>query len=143
MKKHLTGFLTRGLMAASGGPLILAIILGVEGYAGRVTAIHPAEVCTGILTITLLAFIAAGLTEIYQIEQLPLVQAMMIHGAALYVDYLLIYLVNGWLRQQLVPILVFTGIFAGSYGIISLLIYRSVKKKTDRINRKLLRKDTV
>ena len=76
MKKFWKEFFLRGLIAASGGPIVLAIIYGILGAAGAAEAFSPREVCTGILTITLLAFIAAGMTAIYQMEQLPLPTAV-------------------------------------------------------------------
>ena len=76
----------RGLLCASGGPLVLAVIYGILGATGAVEQFAPSEVCTGILTITLLAFIAAGMTAIYQMEQLPLPIMILLHGGALYVS---------------------------------------------------------
>lgn len=60
MKQYCLTFLKRGLLAASGGPLILAMIYGILGANGQVTSLAPGEVCMGIVTVTLLAFIAAG-----------------------------------------------------------------------------------
>ena len=59
MKQYCLTFLKRGLLAASGGPLILAMIYGILGANGQVTSLAPGEVCMGIVTVTLLAFIAA------------------------------------------------------------------------------------
>lgn len=137
MKKFAKEFLLRGLMAASGGPVVLAIIYGILGATGTVSSFSPREVCLGILTITLLAFVVAGMTAIYQLEQLPLPSAILIHGAGLYLAYILIYLINGWLKQQLVPILVFTAAFVVGYAVIWLLIYTFTKSQTEQINRKL------
>ena len=137
MKKFWKEFLLRGLVCASGGPIVLAIIYGVLGATGAVEHFSPNEVCMGILTITLLAFIAAGMTAIYQMEQLPLPTMILLHGGALYIAYILTYLINGWLQQQLIPILVFTGIFAAGYALIWLIIYFVTKAKTDALNRKL------
>lgn len=91
----------------------------------------------GILTVTLMAFIAAGITVIYQIERLPLFPATLIHGTVLYADYILIYLFNGWLKQQLIPILIFTAIFIAGYAFIWLIIYCVHKKAAEGLNRKL------
>lgn len=137
MKKFAKEFLLRGLLAASGGPLVLAIVYGILGATGTVSHFSPNEVCMGILTVTLLAFIVAGMTAIYQLEQLPLFSAIMIHGAALYAAYILIYLVNGWLKQQLIPILVFTAVFIAGYVVIWLIIYAVTKNKAEQINKKL------
>ena len=94
----------------------------------------------GILTIMLLAFIAAGMTAIYQLEQLPLPTMILLHGGALYIAYILTYLLNSWLKQQLIPIAIFTGIFVVGYGLIWLIIYWVEKAKTDALNKKLKEK---
>ena len=130
-------FLFRGLLCASGGPIVLAIIYGILGASSAVASFSPREVCMGILTITLLAFIAAGMTAIYQMEQLPLPTMILLHGGALYIAYLLTYLLNGWLLNQLVPILIFTGIFIACYAIIWLIIYCIERAKAEKLNKLL------
>ena len=137
MKQFIKGFIFRGLMAASGGPLVLAIVYGILGATGVVSSLTPREVCLGIVTITILAFTVAGMSAIYALEQLPLASAIAIHGAGLYFAYILIYLINGWLKQQLIAIVVFTAIFIVGYALIWLIIYTVTKAKTNRINRKL------
>ena len=137
MKKFWNEFLLRGLLAASGGPVVLAIIYGILGATGVVTQFSPNEVCMGILTITLLAFTVAGMTAIYQMEQLPLPIMILLHGGALYIAYILTYLLNGWLLNQLTPILVFTGIFLTSYALIWFIIYCIEKAKTKQLNKML------
>ena len=137
MKSFWKEFLLRGLMAASGGPVVLAIIYGILGMTGVVESFSPREVCLGILTVTLLAFAVAGMTAIYLLEQLPLGSAIALHGAALYGTYLLIYLINGWLKQQWIPVLVFTAVFLVGYAVIWLIIYMVSKKKAELLNRLL------
>ena len=140
MKKFLKEFLLRGLICAGGGPLVLAIIYGILGATGAVESFSPREVCMGILTITLLAFIAAGMTAIYQMEHLPLPIMILLHGGALYIAYILTYLINGWLHNSLVPIAIFTGIFIAGYVLIWLIIYCVEKAKTEALNKKLKEK---
>ena len=137
MKKFWKEFLLRGLICASGGPLVLAVIYGILSVTGTAESISTQEVCLSIVTITLLAFIAAGMTAIYQMEQLPLVIMILIHGGALYIAYILTYLINGWLQNSLVPILVFTGIFVAGYALIWLIIYCVEKSKIQRLNKLL------
>ncbi len=137
MKKFLKEFLFRGLIAASGGPIVLAIIYGILGATNAVSSFSPHEVCLGIITITLLAFIVAGMTAIYQMEQLPLASAILIHAAGLYVAYIIIYLINGWLKRQLTAVLGSTVIFVLVYALIWLFIYIVTKIKTERINKQL------
>ncbi|MBR4016266.1 MAG: DUF3021 domain-containing protein [Oscillospiraceae bacterium] len=139
MKRFWRDFLLRGLICASGGPIVLAIIYGILGATNAVTSFSPREVCLGILTITLLAFIASGMTAIYQAEQLPLPTMILLHGGALYIAYILTYLINGWLQKSLIPILIFTGIFFVGYALIWLIIYLVEKAKADKLN-KLLKK---
>ncbi len=137
MKEFWKGFLFRGLVACGGGPVVLAVIYGILGTTGAVTELTPKEVSVGILSITLLAFLVAGMTAIYQIEKLPLSMAILIHGGALYVAYLAIYLLNGWMKRQLTPILVFTGVFLAGYALTWLVIYLVTKAKTQRLNERL------
>lgn len=137
MKKYVTEFIRRGLLAASGGPVVLAIVYGILGSTGTVNSFSPGEVCMGVLTVTLMAFIAAGVSILYQIEHLPLLPATLIHAAVLYGDYLLIYLLNDWIPRNLTGIGIFTGIYVIGYAIIWLFIFLSIKAKTERINQKL------
>ena len=137
MKTFLKEFLLRGLLCAGGGPLVLAIIYGILGATGEISTLTPREVCLGILTIMVLAFFAAGMTAIYQLEQLPLPTAILLHGGGLYLAYILTYLINGWLAQQLIPILIFTGIFILCYGLIWAIIYATTKAKAAKLNKML------
>ena len=137
MKKFLKEFLLRGLLCASGGPVVLAVIYGILGATGTVEAFSPREVCLGIVTITLLAFIAAGMTAIYQMEQLPIPTMILLHGGVLYITYILTYLINGWLQNSLVPILVFTGIFVAGYALIWFIVYCVERAKAEKLNKLL------
>lgn len=137
MRKFWKDFLFRGLICAAGGPLVLAVIYGILSATGAVETITTNEVCLSIITITLLAFIAAGMTAIYQMEQLPLPTMILLHGGALYIAYILTYLINGWLQNSLIPILIFTGIFAAGYALIWLIIYAIERNKTEKLNKLL------
>lgn len=135
MKKYVLEFVKRGLMAASGGPLILAIIYGVLEATKTVTVLTPGEACMGIVSITVMAFIVAGITMIYQVESLPLPMAILIHGGVLYLDYLMIYLLNSWLPGNAVGI--FTIIFFAGFALVWLVIYLCIREKTKRLNEKM------
>ena len=137
MKAFFKEFLFRGLICAAGGPLVLAVIYGVLGATGAAETIPAGQVCIGIVTITLLAFIVAGMTAIYQMEQLPLPMMILLHGGGLYIAYILTYLINGWLQNSLVPILMFTGIFVAGYAVIWLIIYCVERRKTAKLNKLL------
>ena len=137
MKKFWKEFLFRGLICASGGPLVLAIIYGILGASGTIDTLPANEVSTGIVTIMLLAFIAAGMTAIYQMEQLPLPIMILLHGGSLYIAYILTYLINGWLMAQLNDILIFSGIFIAGYALIWLIIYLFESAKAKKLNKLL------
>ena len=100
------------------------------------------QVCTGIFSITALAFIAGGMNFIYQIERLPLMVAILIHGSVLYVSYLGTYLINSWLERGIIHLLVFTGIFVVGYLMIWAVIYSVIKKRTASINEMLRKKQS-
>ncbi len=134
MKASVLKFVQRGLLAASGGPVILAIIYGILGKSGVVSSLTPSEVSMGILTVTLMAFTAAGVGIVYEIEKLSLLPATFIHAAALYLDYLLIYLLNDWIPRSATGIGIFTAIYAAGYALIWLVIILSIKARTARMN---------
>lgn len=131
--KYLKEFMKRGVVAAWGGPAVLAIIFLCIGK-GDITLIDAAK---GILSVTVLAFIAGGITMVYQIERLPLFPALLIHGAVLYFDYLIIYLLNGWLAEGYLPIVIFSVCFIAGYGLIWAIIYFTTKRKAASLTRAL------
>ena len=77
---------------------------------------------------------------LYQIERLPLMPAILIHGSVLYASYLVTYLINGWLIWGEVSILVFTAIFVVGYLAIWAIIYGINKRKTETLNAMLKQK---
>ena len=137
MKKFFSDFFHRGLVAAAFGPPVLAVVYWILGSTGAVENFSPGEAALGIVTIELLALVVGGMSTIYQQEQLSLATAIAIHGGVLYVTYILIYLINGWLQRQLMPILVFSAIFLAGYALIWVFIYLFNKKRTNKINQNL------
>jgi len=140
MKKLLWEFFRRGLGACGFGPLVLAVIYWILQYRGNVQTLTVNQVCLGIVSLSVLAFIAGGMNAIYQIERLPLMVASLIHGGVLYISYLAVYLINGWLQSGITPILVFTVVFVVGYLAIWAVIHSIIKKKTARLNAMLKRK---
>ena len=137
MKKFLSDFFLRGLVAAAFGPPVLAIVYWILGMTGEAESLAPNEVALGILTIELLALVVGGMSTIYQQEQLPLATAILIHGGVLYIAYIVIYLVNGWLQRQLQPILIFSAIFLVCYALIWVFIYLFTKRRSRKIKKNL------
>ena len=98
MKNFIMDFLRRGSSACGIGPIVLAVLYLILQSNGTVETLTASEVCTGIFSLTALAFIAGGMNAIYQIERLYLMPAILIHGFVLYVGYLVTYLLNDWLE---------------------------------------------
>ena len=140
MKKHILEFVRRGLIACGFGPIILAVVYLILQYKCDIQIITVNQVCVGIFSITVLAFIAGGMNFIYQIEHIPLMLAIFIHGIVLYFSYLITYLINGWLGLGTTPVLVFTLIFILGYIAVWIIIYSVTKKNTDHINEILQQK---
>ena len=134
MKKAVLEFIRRGFIACGFGPLVLAIFYLILQRQAAVQTLTVNQVCLGIFSLYALAFIAGGMNVIYQIERLPLMVAILIHGGVLYGSYLATYLINGWLERGITPILVFTAIFIISYLVIWAVIYSIIKRNTDRVN---------
>lgn len=140
MKKHVLEFMRRGLAACGLGPVVLAVLYLILHRIGSLETLHVEQVCIGIFSLSALAFIAGGMNMIYQIERLPLMVAILIHGGVLYVSYLATYLVNGWLKWGMMHILVFSGIFVVGYFAIWAVIYSEIKRNTEKINQMLRQK---
>ena len=140
MKKNVVEFIRRGFGAMGFGPLVLVVFYLIIQRQCDVQTLTVTEVCRGVLSLSALAFIAGGMNVIYQIERLPLMAAVSIHGGVLYLSYLGTYLLNGWLESGTAPILVFTGIFVVGYLAIWAVIYAIMKKRTDAINALLRQK---
>lgn len=134
MKKTILEFCRRGIMACGFGPLVLAVLYLILRDQAGLETMTVEQVCRGIFSLAALAFVAGGMNVIYQIERLPLMIAILIHGGVLYLSYLGTYLFNGWLEWGTTPILVFSGIFGASYLAIWAVIYAVIRKRTDRLN---------
>ena len=96
MKKIVLEFFRRGFIASGFGPIVLAILYLILKQQALVEILTVNEVCIGIFSLSALAFVAGGMNVIYQIERLPLMVAILIHGTVLYITYLGTYLLNSW-----------------------------------------------
>ena len=140
MKTFLSEFLRRGAVASGLGPIVLALLYLILHQSGVLDTLTVTQVCVGIFSLTILAFVAGGMNAISRVEQLPLMTAILIHGSVLYIGYLATYLVNNWLEWGKLPILVFSGIFILGYFAIWIVIYLIIRKNTNSVNEKLLSK---
>ena len=140
MKKFISEFVRRGLTACGIGPVVLAVLYLILQQSSVIDHFTVQQVCIGIFSLTALAFIAGGMNAIYQIERLPLMAAILIHGGVLYVSYLVTYLVNDWLNWGVMPIVVFSTIFIVGYIVIWVIISSIIKKNTKKLNEALKKK---
>ena len=140
MKKNILEFFCRGFVACGFGPVVLAVLYLILQHKAEIEVLTVNQVCLGIFSLSALAFIAGGMNVIYQIERLPLMVAILIHGGVLYISYLATYLLNDWLEWGAIPILVFSGIFIFGYLMIWAIIYCIIRKRTERLNEILKQK---
>ena len=140
MKKNVLEFIRRGLIACGFGPMILGVLYLILQNEAGLEYLTVNQVYIGIFSISALAFIAGGMNVVYQIEQLPLMWAILIHGCVLYFSYLGTYLVNDWLEWGKAPIMVFTGIFGLGYLAVWAVIYFLTRRNTEKINMALRKK---
>ena len=66
--------------------------------------------------------------------------ATAIHAMALYLDYLLIYLLNDWLSRSWRAVGIFTGIYVAGYALVWLCIVLIIHRKTATVNSALGRR---
>ena len=137
MRKFIKYFVLRGLVASAFGPVVLALLYMILHHHGVIENLTVNEVCVGIFSLSVLAFIAGGMNAVYQLERLPLMTAILIHGIVLYTSYLITYLLNDWLPWGLAPVMVFTGIFIVGYLVIWIAIYLAIKRSTKKVNDRL------
>ena len=137
MKQIITEFLRKGVIAGGFGPIVLGVLYLILQQQDAIQTLTVHQVCLGIASLYALAFIVGGMNVIYQIEQLPLMVAILIHGCTLYVSYLVTYLLNGWLEWGTMPIVVFSVIFILGYLAIWAIIYSVTKRRTTSLNQKL------
>ena len=140
MKKFVLEFVRRGFIATGLGPIVLAIVYLILKQSAAIDTLTVNQVCIGIFSLSALAFIAGGMNAIYQVERMPLMAAILIHGGTLYIGYLGTYLLNDWLDFGVIPIIVFTVIFVVGYIVIWAIIYSIIRRNTAKLNEMLKKK---
>ena len=91
MKKIVMEFIRRGLAACGFGPIVLALVYLVLQRKGNLETVTVNQVFLGIFSLSALAFIAGGMNVVYQIERIPLMGAILIHGCVLYITIMASY----------------------------------------------------
>lgn len=134
MKYYVKRFALKGLFVCGLGPVVLAIVYAILARLGVVEVITVGRFVSAVISVTILAFVAGGISMVYEIERLPLVLAMLIHATVLYIDYIVIYLMNGWLKDGIESLLIFTACFVFGFAIIWIVIYLTTKRSAEKIN---------
>lgn len=137
MKKRLKHFLLRGTFFAGFGPIIYGTVLLINELCGVDNNLDGIVVFKGIISIYIMAFIIAGVSIIWQEERLGIGLQIAIHGTALYICYLVTYLINGWLASNLISVIIFSLIFIGTYSVIWLIIYIIERNRAKNFNKQL------
>ncbi len=134
MKQFIKNFIHRGAMFCGLGPVIAAIVYIFLSANGTVENVPVSTYIQEIFTSTLMAFIAAGISAVYTVDKLAFPLAGLIQGSVLLLDYLSIYLFNGWLKPNPAAIVIFVVIFAAGFAAIWLIIYKSVQRQIKKLN---------
>ncbi len=137
MNKYLKSFLHRGLIFGGFGPIVAGIIylilsLSIDGFS-----VSGNEMFFAIVSTYLLAFVHAGASVFNQIEEWPIAKSMFFHFFALYLAYIICYLVNDWIAFDLKIIMIFTSVFAAIYFMVWAIVVVSIKITERRLNEKL------
>ena len=122
------------------GPIVYGTIMLILHLCNVDTTSNGLDIFKGILSTCIMAFIIAGVSNIYQVESLSLVSKIMIHALSLYLVYLVFYLLNDWIIKDLKVIGLFSLIFFSGYIVIWIIIYIIERKKIKELNEKLKKK---
>ena len=140
MKKFISNFCLRGLIAMGFGPIVYGTIMLILHLCNVDTTSNGLDIFKGIISTCIMAFIIAGISNIYQVESLSLMSKIMIHALSLYLVYLVFYLLNDWIVKDLKVIGIFSLIFFSGYIVIWIIIYIIERKKIKELNEKLKKK---
>ena len=140
MKKFISNFCLRGLIAMGFGPIVYGTIMLILHLCNVDTTSNGLDIFKGIISTCIMAFIIAGISNIYQVESLSLMSKIMIHALSLYLVYLVFYLLNDWIVKDLKVIGIFSLIFFSGYIVIWIIIYIIERKKIKELNEKLKEK---
>ena len=137
MNKYMKMFIMRGLTFGGFGPIVTAIVYAIVGAVTKENMITTFDFFLATITTYILAFVVAGCSMIYGIENWSIAKASLVHVSLLYISYLLVYVVNSWIPFSWIGMLVFTGIFIVGYFVIWLSIYISLKAQANKLNEKV------
>ena len=130
-------FFHRGLLFGGFGPIILGLVYLILHLTLENFSLDGMEVCLGIMSTYLLAFVHAGASVFNQIESWPLAKSLLCHFGMLYIAYTLCYVLNSWIPFEPIMLGIFTAVFVGIYFVVWMIVYVCVKVAERRLNEKL------
>lgn len=134
MKKVIQKFCLRGMAFGGFGPLIYGIVMLIVHLCNVDTSSNGVMIFQGILSTYIVGFIASGVSIVWQEEKLGTGYAVLIHGSALYLSYLGMYLLNSWIPRNPISVLIFTAIFIVTYLVIFLIVFLIEKSRAKKFN---------
>ena len=137
MNKYVKNFLQRGLAFGGFGPVILAIIYAILEKTLPDFTITGYEICLGIISTYILAFVQAGVTVFNQIEHWSLPKSLFFHFTSLFAAYSLCYVANSWIPFEPKVLLIFSLIFIAVYFAVWITVFICTKVLSKKLNKKL------
>lgn len=135
--KYFKKFMLRGLIAMGFGPIILIFIYFGLDQANVIHSIPIPTLNLAIVSCLLIGFIEGGIGVVYQIDRLSLGKATLIQSLVIYFSLLFFYYLNSWIPQNWTGFGIFSAIYWIAYGIIWVIIYKSVRDYVKKVNSKL------
>lgn len=136
-KKYWKEFLLRGALFGGLGCIVVATVSLMVGFSKGDTAMTTQDFFRGTVSGYALAFVVAGASVFYQIEEWGLAKATLLHLALLYAAYLGANLLNGWLSRDWLSVGIYTGIFLAIYLVIWGIVVASVTATAKKLNKKI------
>ncbi len=134
MNTYVKNFFLRGLMFAGFGPIVLGVVYAVLQKSVSDFYVSGFDICLGIVSTYILAFLQAGATVFNQIEHWSVPKSLLCHFATLYAAYTLCYLLNTWIPFKVEVLLIFTAIFVCVYLVVWLSVFLVVRATSKKMN---------
>lgn len=134
MNTYVKNFLMRGFVFGGFGPVVLGIVYAALEKGMSEFYVSGYDICLGIVSTYILAFLQAGATVFNQIEHWSVPKSLLCHFATLYIAYIVCYIANTWIPFKAEIIIIFTAIFAVIYFVIWITVFLTVRATSKRMN---------
>ncbi len=141
MNRYVKEYITRGLIFAGFGPIVLGIIYSFLQAFDANFKLDGYSALLGIISTYIIAFVHAGSSIFVSIESFSKIKALFCQLISLYLVYTLAYLINSWIPFDLKILLIYTAIFIVVFLLIWLIVYISVEITSKKMTEKLISKE--